>query len=382
MIVPLVTHGAPDPGHPAVVAIVDSAGKTACSGTVVDPHFVLTAAHCVVPQIQHGARVVFGASVASSTQSVPVALLRADPAYDPNSFTADAALVVLGAAAPVALAQLGTQPPSTGSIVTVVGWGETGVDAGDDGTKRVGSAMVSAVAPLSFDVDPDPSQPCVGDSGGAGFAPGSGGGELLVGITSHGDVACATRATFTRVDAVTADFIAPTLAALGPGTAAVGARCYYPEQCKTGGAGACITASDQPGLTYCTTACTSSAACPTGMVCDTNVGGGSCVYGAPTPGAFGGACKVDGDCYDGVCGGGICTVRCVPTDDTCPSGSSCQNLDGGIDFYCVPQPPSSAPAGGCSVDVAPEGGPAGAVALELAALAFIVRARRRTRSPW
>ena len=381
MIVPLVTHGAPDSADPAVVAIVDASGHTACSGTVIDPHFVLTAAHCVVPQIEHGARVVFGASVASSTQSVPVAMLSADPAYDPGTFANDAALVVLGASAPVAPAQLGTQPPATGSVVTVVGWGETAVDAGDEGTKRVGSAMVSAVASLSFDVDPDPSQPCVGDSGGAAFAPGSGGGAVLVGITSHGDAACVTRATFTRVDAVTAGFVAPTIAALGPGTVEVGARCYFPEQCKAGGAAACIAAKDQPGLSYCTTACTSSTGCPAGMVCDTGVAGGSCVYPVPTPGAFGGACRVDSDCYDGVCGDGICTVSCVPTDDTCPSGATCQNQEGGIDFYCVPQPPSSAPGGGCSAGVASSSGPAGAVALELAALVAVVRARRRTRSP-
>jgi len=382
MIVPLVTHGAPDSGDPAEVAIVASTGQTACSGTVIDPHFVLTAAHCVVPQIEHGARVVFGASVASPAGSAPVAALRTHPAYDPGTFANDAAIVVLGASVSVVPAQLATAPPATGSLLNVVGWGETAADAGDYGEKRAGAALVSAVGSLSFDATPDPSQPCLGDSGGGAFASGTGGGDLLLGITSHGDATCATRATFTRVDAVTAGFIAPTLAALGPGTAAAGARCLYPEQCKTGGAAACIAAQDQPGLSYCTLPCAVGSDCPAGMRCAlAGVGGSVCVYEAPTPGAFGGACTVDGDCYDGVCVSGVCTMRCVPTDDTCPAGATCQDQDEGIDFYCVLRPPS-APTAGCSVERRPSAGRAAVLALELAALLAVARARRRRRPPW
>jgi hypothetical protein len=339
----------------------------------------------VVPQIAHGARVVFGASVASPAGSAPVAALRTHPAYDPSSFANDAAIVVLGASVSVAAAQLATAPPATGSLLNVVGWGETAADAGDYGEKRAGAALVSAVGSLSFDATPDPSQPCEGDSGGGAFASGTGGGDLLLGITSHGDAACATGATFTRVDAVTAGFIAPTLAALGPGTAAVGARCLYPEQCKTGGAGACIAAQDQPGLSYCTVPCAVGSGCPAGMRCAfAAVGGSVCVYTAPTPGAFGGACTVDGDCYDGVCVAGVCTIRCVPTGDTCPAGATCQDHGGGIDFYCV-LPPTPAPAGGCSVERRPSAGRTAVLALEaleLVGLLAVARARRRRRPPW
>ncbi|HEY6458704.1 MAG TPA: trypsin-like serine protease, partial [Polyangiaceae bacterium] len=56
-IVPLVTHGTSDASDPAVVAIVTSDGVVACSGTVIDPHFVLTAGHCIVPEIAQGASV-------------------------------------------------------------------------------------------------------------------------------------------------------------------------------------------------------------------------------------------------------------------------------------------------------------------------------------
>lgn len=377
-LTPLVTNGAADPGHPSVVAIVDSSGHTACSGTVIDPHFVLTAAHCVVPELAHGARVVSGASVASPAGSAPVAALRTHPGWDSSTFANDAGIVVLGAAAPVPPATLATAPPAVGSLVTVVGWGETTADAGDYGTKREGTARVTAVGTLSFDLDPGPSQPCVGDSGGAAF-PGGAAGELLVGITSHGDPACAMRATFTRVDTVTANFVVPTLAALGPGTARVGARCLYPEQCA-GGAGACIAAPDQPGLSYCTASCAANADCPAAMRCALGARGTECLYPGRTPGAFGGACKVDEDCFQDVCIAGICTESCVPTGDSCPAGATCQEQGNGIDFYCAPGP--AAAKSGCSIASGAPGGDAGAFALELVALVAVARVRRRGGRPW
>lgn len=377
---PLVSHGASDPGHAAVVAIVDASGHTTCSGTLVDPHFVLTAAHCAVPQIAHGASVVAGASVASPGATAPIVAMRTHPAYDPATFADDAGLLVLGAGLPVMPATLGPDPPANGSTLTAVGWGETSGDAGDYGTKRSGTVLVTNVSALSFDVAPGPSLPCVGDSGGAAFA-GTGAGELLVGITSHGDDACAVHATYTRVDAVTADFVRPTLAALGPGTARPGSRCLFPEQCS-GGAGTCVGAPDQPGLAYCTQACALNADCPKGMTCAAmGIGHMECLYPVPTPGAFGGSCSADADCYDGVCVAGTCTMRCVPTGDSCPAGATCQEQGGGIDFYCVPAP-APAPTGGCSVERRSRAGRAAALTLALATLLAVARARRRRRSPW
>src|SRR5215471_7034567 len=56
-----ITNGTVDPGDPAVVAIVTSDGITAhCTGTLVLPHTILTAAHCLDSANLMAWRVFFG----------------------------------------------------------------------------------------------------------------------------------------------------------------------------------------------------------------------------------------------------------------------------------------------------------------------------------
>jgi hypothetical protein len=353
---------------------------TACSGTVIDPHFVLTAGHCIVPEIARGASVVIGSTAAAPTAAIPVALSRVDPAYDPVTRTHDAALLVLAGAAPVAPVPLAAVGPSLGASVKMVGWGETAGDAGDYGTKRTGTALVVATDALTFQVGPGPSLPCTGDSGGPALLS-LNGAESIVGITSHGDPACVVSASYTRADAVTADFIEPTFAALGAGSASPGTRCLYPEQCA-GGPGACVTSLDEPGLAYCTEGCSASADCPSGMLC-VAVGSNDsqCRYPVPTPGAFGGRCVADSDCLVGVCASGACSIRCTPAGETCPGDSVCEEQGTGIDFFCV-APPPAVTGSACAV-VSPLGSSLGALpgtVLSLGAVVAIGRRRRRAGS--
>jgi hypothetical protein len=377
-VVPLVTHGLPDTAHPGVVAIVDPAGLAFCSGTLIDPHFVLTAAHCVGPSFPQGSRAVIGEAATSPAASAPIATFRVHPAFDPGTLTDDAALLVLSAPLPVTPVPLGSAAPAVGSEVTVVGWGETTGDAGDFGTKRVGTARVTVLDALTFQVAPDPSQPCAGDSGGpALLASGASGAiEAVVGITSQGDIACSMGAKYTRVDAVTADFISPTLAALGQGTASAGERCLYPEQCAAG-ADACVTAPDAPALTYCTAGCSVNADCPPGMICASDGNGSQCRYPVPTPGAFGGGCDVDSDCVVGTCLGGSCTFRCAPTGgDPCPYGAACEEQGNGIDFFCAALTPSAS-GSACAVTASPRDDVAAWGACVAGALLVAAGGRRR-----
>ena len=161
-----ITHGSDDAGDPAVVAILDPSGGTACSGTVIAPYIVLTAAHCTVPAIVQGGSVVLGASVTKPVATIRIADAVADPMFDPGTLANDIGLLVLASAAAATPVPLGASAPTLSSQVQLVGWGLTAADAGDLGQKRQGTSIVSAVDATTFDVASSPSQPCDGDSGG------------------------------------------------------------------------------------------------------------------------------------------------------------------------------------------------------------------------
>ncbi|HEY6461758.1 MAG TPA: trypsin-like serine protease, partial [Polyangiaceae bacterium] len=302
-----------------------------------------------------------------------IAASRVHPGVDAVSLADDAAILVLASGAPAAPVPLAGSAPAVNATVTLVGWGETGPDAGDFGTKRTGTSTVSEVDATTFTVAALPSQPCEGDSGGPALASDG----SLAGITSHGDAACAAGAVYTRVDAVAADFVTPTLAALGDGTSAPGQRCLYPEQCAAG-AGACITADDDPDVHYCTTGCAFDADCPHGMLCVATADLRTrCVYPFPTPGAIGAPCSGDGDCAEGTCtSAGACGMPCVSGGAACPGASQCTLL-GGVDFECTfsvgPQAED-----GASCTLAPPASAAPFV-LALPVVVALVRAGRRRR---
>jgi hypothetical protein len=349
-----ITHGSPDAEDEGVVAIVGAPGTTACSGTLIAPHLVLTAGHCTVPLITQGGSVVFGPTLDGSIATIPIARAVAHPQFDLATLTNDVGVLVLASSAPVAPIPPGATTPPIGASVEIVGWGLTGQDAGDTGVKRQGMAVVTAAAATTFGVGATPSQPCEGDSGGPALETVNGV-VAVVGITSHGDSACVTGATYTRVDAYLASFIAPTIASFAPGSAAAGAPCLFPEQC-TAGPSACVTAPDDSSLSYCTVSCRENADCPAAMICASVADLGSqCRYPVPTPGTYGSACASDAGCIQGECTTtGICALRCSAAAPTCPSGFSCTNT-AGIDFFCIGSPPA-VEGGACSLLPAPGAG--------------------------
>ena len=222
---------------PFMAFVADLQSSTACSGTVVSPMLVLTAAHCA-EDISSGTiappsafRVVTGAldwTDRGLGQVLAVSKVLIDPAFDPATLDDDAALLVL--TAPTQAPAIPLAGPSESSLLTagtpaeIAGWGYTYANETTPPTSLYfGSTVVQSTTYCtqqeSLDgVLYDPAEnicatddhtfavaTCHGDSGAPLVASTADGAPVEIGITSHGDPDCnaAYPSVFTRTDAVT-----------------------------------------------------------------------------------------------------------------------------------------------------------------------------------
>jgi hypothetical protein len=228
-----ITRGADAPDDVAVVGLTYG-GALRCTGTLVAPLVVLTAAHCVAAQRPTG--VIFVDRSGGRTE-VLIGRTEHHAAFEADTLAADIGAVVLAAPAPTGVAPVALSPGVSAAVddeLRLVGFGRTGALARDEGARREGVAVVDAIDAVTLRLRPAPSQPCIGDSGGPAFAT-IGGVEHLVGVTSHGDSVCMSFGVETRVDAYLDDFVQPLIDDLGEcqagactteesGCAAAGAR--------------------------------------------------------------------------------------------------------------------------------------------------------------
>jgi hypothetical protein len=346
-----ITRAMPDEAHPQVIAIVTAEGELRCSGTLIAPHTVLTAAHCIDERLsRERARVVFGSSAqAPGAASAEISHAEAHPGFVPSTFANDIGLLTLrqtGAATPLALDSRTLDASLVGQSFAAVGFGASGGTSADAGIKRAGTGQVSAISDGEFTNTPASAHACEFDSGGPALFT-IGGTQVVSGVASHGDNACADHSVYARVDLARPTFIQPYLAKTGNGTAAVGERCFHEDQCR---GGPCLITADDPALSFCSQPCADAGQCPAGMECASD----GCRHPVPSPGALGAACTSDAQCADRLChdassGGGVCTRRCVAVGNSCPSGFVCQNSGGGISFHCLREP------GGCAMSGRPGG---------------------------
>jgi secreted trypsin-like serine protease len=223
-----VIGGAPAPisSFPFMARITahDSVYQYTCTGSVIAPNMILTAAHCLLNEAKTAYLnpATFQVLTGTGSLAVPgtvsgVERVVVDPGYTPSTGWHDAGLIQLSApiAAPgVRLASTQTWVPGTTGYA--VGWGldeagelpvemrvgETAVQSAEYCQSQIGSIFHSSLQLCSIDAPTYSAGTCNGDSGGPLLM--VSGGELVeIGITSLGPQECQTDLPRidTRVDA-------------------------------------------------------------------------------------------------------------------------------------------------------------------------------------
>lgn len=310
-----IINGVYDPGHEAVVFMRWTTHL--CSGTVISPRIVLTAAHCVAGGVGSSIAprdVVFGADADKPTATLHSSLAFVNPDYIPVFIRNDLGIVILDSPSPVAPIKpsYASLNESEGTILTIVGFGRQSpnVDA-VIGKKLKVDVPVDEVTNFALRYE---ASVCSGDSGGPGFYR-IGGEERVVAVTSYGDL-CQTYGASQRVDTHRA-WIEGLIAKYERVT------CERDFACASG----CPDADpDCPCVAdgHCSALCEDTDSDPD---CPRGCGeGDTCVKGAACP-------EPDPDCGDPCGAEGHCLEACPTRDPDCAAavgeGATCVH-----DFDC------------------------------------------------
>lgn len=374
---------------PAVVALVVGFGgrfSNYCTGSLIGPKTVLTAAHCIYAQGRNAPySIAFGTYATNPTSTVRVVNQVRHPMY--TGQTNDFGLLQLErAVTDVPYLRINETPLTSAMVGTGVrhtGFGVTdGASQSGSGTKREVTTPLRRVMSSSFESGAPGKQTCQGDSGGPGFMvlPGTTG-ERLVGVVSYGDQGCTNFGVDMRVDTVvpwirttSAAWEEPTCELDGlckQGCAVIDQDCACARdgQCSAecadfsrdadcpancGNDGICATSEcpradadcvSEGGLctaaiqcrgrqcvndsqnkdTYCSQTCTQSADCPSSMQCEA----GACRIPRRPERVLLDACSPMLDfCVTSTCNGpqnGVtrCVLPCSVTAD-CGDGANCE----------------------------------------------------------
>ncbi len=383
-----IIGGTMDNGDPAVVMVLAASnqGQAICTGEVVSPHVVLTAAHCVDPAIAgqgNTYQIFLGSDYNDQQQAndqsnwVAVKETHYDTNFNPNQLDSghDVAVVITDTAIPVTPLAMNRTPLSqndVGDSVRLVGYG---IDNGNDqqgnsaGTKRQTKTTLSNYDQLLIDFTDGAHETCEGDSGGPAFI-GQNGVEVIAGITSFGDVGCQMGGYDTRVDDYAATFVDPYITKFdGQPNPPPNPPADMAQQPPPPDMAMAPGPSPSPDL----------AQAPH-LVMDMAHHGVDLAHSGNQPGSpVGASCTSHAQCASGACaesrGTGYCTQACDPNNaNSCPVGFQCGLI--GSDPYCVLPTFGGGSSGGCSVGGRANGSLPSLLAL-LVLPALLLRRRRR-----
>ena len=382
-----IIGGVLDTGDPAVVALAVKQGglyEQYCTGTLVGPRTILTAAHCINAYGSGNAYYVVFApdTTVSGLRAVRVASQVANPDYSSAGTGNDFGLVKLSMPVtditPIVLNGADIQA-WVGHNIRHAGYGVTnGPNQTGSGIKREVTYTLRQVTALELESGANGKQTCNGDSGGPAFmVPPGATAEVLVGVVSWGDQDCNIQGWDGRVDAVLTSWIKPTMDSWETPSCSAGNGCVAgctpvdqdcvcvadgvcspaclspgndpdcPKDCITNGicatqacgipdadCKAVGTACDyveqcfsracisdpQHAQTYCSQTCAAKADCPSGMECTTT----QCVFPQLPTRALGEDCQAGQDfCVASTCATSLeagAVTRCV---QACVSGADC-----------------------------------------------------------
>jgi V8-like Glu-specific endopeptidase len=353
---PIINGELPDePMHDAVVSLHQRDGdmwspNIFCSGTLVAPDVVVTAAHCL-DSGRHPRKfttmapeelLVFvgdnpvdwangGGAADDELHAVSETLIH--PSYDKNAITNDIALVRLSSASahttvPNLPASLGFTAADEGVLtLNFAGFGED--ENGNYDQKLQIDGVLDHIQSASqiYYVQND-GGPCFGDSGGPAFVKRDGV-AYLSGVTSYGDSYCAQYGVSTRADAYETfinDFIGTQTSYCGDGVCDADEDCSSCEAdcgaCEpVCGDGVCDSGED---CSTCEADCGPCPYCGDGT-CDADEDCASCEADCgPCPYCGDGTCDADEDCAS-------CETDCGPCpycgDGVCDADEDCSTCE-------------------------------------------------------